>query len=42
MRVAGVVTIGGLLLLGGIASAAGDGTEQLIKYYRKKANVARL
>ena len=40
MRAAHILTIGGLLLLGGIASAAGDDTEQLIKYYRKKANVA--
>jgi protein-disulfide isomerase len=38
MRLAGVSIISGLVLLGGLASAATD--EQLIKYYRKKANIA--
>src|SRR5690349_2654892 len=40
MRVMSGMTIGALLVLGGIAAAEGDGTAELVKYYRKKANVA--
>jgi protein-disulfide isomerase len=38
MRVPGVWIVGAVLVLGGIAAAAGI-DEQVIKYYRKKANV---
>ena len=39
MRLSGVLVLGGVLLAGGVAGAATDNTEQLIKYYRKKQNV---
>jgi protein-disulfide isomerase len=39
MRFAAMFLVGGIVLSAGFAGAAGDGTEQLIKYYRKKANL---
>src|SRR5690349_17224742 len=39
MRLVAMLFVGGVVLSGSLAVAAGDGTEQLIKYYRKKANV---
>jgi len=39
MRITGAAILGGLVLTATTALAAGDGNEQLIKYYRKKANV---
>src|ERR1041384_5749469 len=39
MRLSGVLVLGGLLLSPGLVLAAGDNTEGVIKYYRKKNNV---
>ncbi|HJQ84597.1 MAG TPA: thioredoxin domain-containing protein [Candidatus Binatia bacterium] len=39
MRRSAVLLLAGMLAIPGIAGAAGDGSEQLIKYYRKKQNV---
>jgi protein-disulfide isomerase len=38
-RLSGVLLLGGFVLCGGSVLAAGDTTEQLIKYYRKKSNL---
>src|SRR5215470_5434199 len=40
MRQSAVLLLAAMLAAPGIVGAAGDGTEQLIKYYRKKQNVA--
>ena len=39
MRQSAVLLLAAMLAAPGVAGAAGDGTEQLIKYYRKKQNV---
>ncbi len=39
MRLVAMLFVGGIVLAAGFAGAAGDGTEQLIKYYRKKSNL---
>src|SRR5205809_528390 len=40
MRQSATLLLAVMLAVPGVAGAAGDGTEQLIKYYRKKQNVA--
>src|SRR5436309_2497351 len=40
MRQSAALLLAAMLAAPGVASAAGDGTEQLVKYYRKKQNVA--